>query len=423
MVTPSKLIPPGEPEKTERTGGAPGQPAKESTEAKTTAASTDDGSKKPFKEYLDVAPEKQIKQPSKVSFMPDDDDDDVRLSLLDLAANAKIREAKGKPSVVDTALFHQEPVDHVEGGPLVGMYDEDSDALKTGTYVTSSPQESKSLLESVSKDVVKDVAKDVVKDAPKDTLHATAKGPVKEFDESVAKSAVKDELKPLVADKKPDSPAHIATVAAKTDDSMATKKSEDETKITEKTEVKVADKTEAKVVFHEAIGQKVDTSNVVVAASPQAVHAASVVTAAKEASKTSNVREVMLKLAQAMVEEIQQIKKPDQTETTFTLKHPPIFEGIEVKITEYNTSQKQFNVTFSDVNNPTARALIEQQDNQVRLQQALLERGYTMQMVTVEQKIPGLASTETGETKLGGRNYEEGGQAGSATDHDEGNVT
>lgn len=419
MVTPSKLIPPGEPEKTEKTAGSPGQPTKESTDAKTTAASTDDGSKKPFKEYLDAGtPDKQIKQPSKVSFMPDDDDDDVRLSLLDLAANAKIREAKGKPSVVDTALFHQEPVDYVEGGKLVvGSFDDlDSpDVAKTGAYVaTTTPQASKGILEGVSKDVIKDVVKDA--------SHVPTKDIPKEVEEVGTKSAVKEDLKPIVADKKPDAPAHMTVAARKTDETISTKKSDDETKITDKIEVKIADKTEAKVVFHEAIGQKVDTTNVIVAASPQAVHAASVVTAAKEASKTSNVREVMLKLAQAMVEEIQQIKKPDQTETTFTLKHPPIFEGIEVKITEFNTSQKQFNVTFSDVNNPTARALIEQQDNQVRLQQALLERGYTMQMVTVEQKIPGLASTETGETKLGGR-YDEGSQAGSATDHDEGNVT
>lgn len=419
MVTPSKLIPPGEPEKSERTAGAPGQAPKESTEAKTTAASTDDGSKKPFKEYLETtAPEKQIKQPSKVSFMPDDDDDDVRVSLLDLAANAKIREAKGKPSVVDTAVFHQEPVDYAEGGAVVGMYDdaeEGVDTLKSTTYAASTPLDSKGLLESVSKDVVKDV----VKEAPKDDVRL----PTKEVDEVASKSAIKEDAKPIIADKRPDSQTNLSLAAKKTDETVVTKKSDDETKITEKTEVKIAEKTEAKVVFHEAIGQKVDSSNVIVAASPQAVHATSVVTAAKEAAKTSNIREVMLKLAQAMVEEIQQIKQAGQTETTFTLKHPPIFEGIEVKITEYDTSQKQFNVTFSDVNNPTARALIEQQDNQVRLQQALLERGYTMQMVTVEQKIPGLSSTETGETNLGGKTFQEGGQAGSATDQDEGNVT
>lgn len=409
MVTPTKLTPPGEPEKTEKTAGSPGQPTKESTEAKTTAASTDDGSKKPFKEYLDIGtPDKQIKQPSKVSFMPDDDDDDVRLSLLDLAANTKIREAKGKPSVVDTAVFHQEPVDFTKGIERGIVYtDAPEDISETDT-----PLVSKGILESVSKDVVKDT-----------TVRVAANDTVKEPKEVTPKIAIKDDVTPVAIDKKPDAPAQVTVAARKTDDTVVTKKSDDETKITEKVEVKIADKTEAKVVFHEAIGQKVDTSNVVVAAAPQAVHAAAVVTAAKDVAKTSNVREVMLKLAQAMVEEIQQIKKPGETETTFTLKHPPIFEGVEVKITEFDSAKKQLNITFTDVNNPTARALIEQQDNQVRLQQALLERGYTMQMVTLEQKIPGLASTETGETTLGGKKFEEGGQAGSATDNDEGNVT
>ncbi|MCE5293996.1 MAG: hypothetical protein LLF94_05225, partial [Chlamydiales bacterium] len=73
MVMPTKINPPQDPQEPQK---AQAQPNKDSTNAKSTTPTTDDGSKKPFKEVLETAMnDKQVK-PTKVIKALDDDDDD-----------------------------------------------------------------------------------------------------------------------------------------------------------------------------------------------------------------------------------------------------------------------------------------------------------------------------------------------------------
>lgn len=388
MVQPTNTTPPAE---SDDSKSVVGPPKKDPTQARTVAPNTDDGSRKPFKEVLEATfGEKQIKQPSKVSFKPDDEDDDEVMSLLDLAAGASVRDTKGKPTITNTAVFRQEidPDANTATSALVSM-DDDTDT-----------------------DV--DV-KDPVTRAQVDTGTRTVVKGDNETESTTPNSDVKPDVTPVVP-KEHTKEAVKAAVVEKHIEHKDALKTKDEN-----VQDVVSTDTKTKVIVGEAkVADKVDPTTVVVA--PIALHAAVATTHAQATVKVSNVREVMFKLAQSMVDQIQIVKDSGKTDTTFTLKHPPLFEGVQVKITEFDSAKNQFNLTFTDVNNPTARALIEQQDNQVRLQQALVDKGYTVQMVTVEQKIPGLNSTATEESKLGGgRPYD--GQTGTATDDNQGNVT
>lgn len=385
MVIPTNKTPTADSD--ESSSPVQGPPKKEQTQTRTTAPNTDDGSRKPFKEVLEATMADKPQKNSKVSFNPDDDDDE-KVSLLDLAAGSSVAGTKAKPSITNTAVFRQDvDVDEKGAAALISM-ESDTDvevatpAEKVDTKATVRTQDS-------------------VETKPEETPEVTTTPTTPQTQKGHTKAEVH----------------HTADV-------HATVQAKAKIKDDEVVAVNTSTDTKAKVAVSNKAEDKVDASTVVVAPQTPMVHAAVAAVPVPVAQRVSNVREVLLKLAQNMVDQIQLVKDAGKTETTLTIKNVPLFEGVQVKITEFDSAKNQFNLTFSEVNNPTARALIEQQDNQVRLQQALVDKGYTVQMVTVEQKIPGLASTNTQETdaRLLGQKYTDG-QTGTATDDSQGNVT
>ncbi len=361
MSIPIKITPPNDSDQPKKAVG----PTQDDTSsrAKTTAPNTDDGSKKPFKEVLEatMADKTLPKQPIKVTqAKKNTDDDDEVVSLLDLAAQSGVQSSgKSKPSITQTAVFHQ-PVDEVDDVSV-----DDDEAPASALNTEEKPQASPKGLE-------------------------------------VARDHVPEKLREKFVEKEASLPKEV-------------EKDKDETK------VKSSDDISPKVAFHDMKAPVVDAKNVIgQAATPQV---AAAIQSAPPPHEVSNARHVMMQLAKAMVDQIQLVKTPGRVDTTITLKYPGIFDGMKVKVSEFDTAHKQFNVTFGDIANPTARALIEQKDNQLRLQQLLIDRGYTVQMITIEQKIPGLNSTETGDVALGRQGYGPQDEAGSATDQHEGNVT
>lgn len=105
----------------------------------------------------------------------------------------------------------------------------------------------------------------------------------------------------------------------------------------------------------------------------------------EEAPMRSKVllQELVKELASAM----KVVSTKQKTETEVTLRHPPLFKGTTIIVTEQHSAKKQLNITFVNLTNPTARALIENPSNEHFLRTALLERGYTLQMVTIEPKL------------------------------------
>jgi hypothetical protein len=110
-------------------------------------------------------------------------------------------------------------------------------------------------------------------------------------------------------------------------------------------------------------------------------------TKAADASTLSETRAVTASLAEQMIEKLVQIEKGDRLETTLTLKYPPLFENVQIRIDQYHSAQKEFNITFINLTNPDARALIEMKPNQEALHKALAEQGYVLHMITIEPKV------------------------------------
>ncbi len=69
-----------------------------------------------------------------------------------------------------------------------------------------------------------------------------------------------------------------------------------------------------------------------------------------------------------------------QTDTTLTLKQPPIFEGASLTVSTDANARGQFNITFENLN-PTAKHLIDMTDNQNTLRNNLEQKGYMVHIV------------------------------------------
>ncbi|MDB6081552.1 MAG: hypothetical protein JWO53_824 [Chlamydiia bacterium] len=95
----------------------------------------------------------------------------------------------------------------------------------------------------------------------------------------------------------------------------------------------------------------------------------------------------LVKLIDELVSQLKVMTKSDRTETSITLQNPPLLRGVSLVITEFQSAQKEFNLTFHNLTNVDARLLIESKQNQEGLALALAEKGYTLQMVTIEPKL------------------------------------
>jgi hypothetical protein len=131
--------------------------------------------------------------------------------------------------------------------------------------------------------------------------------------------------------------------------------------------------------------------------------------APKEAPKS--VRTDFVALAQRMADAISTMVTDKKTTITVKLSQPPVFEGATLTVVEDQSAKKQFNITFTDLS-PDARRLIESQSNQTQLRQTLIDRGYTLHMITIESPRP--VVVQTPESRPGGesaeRSFEEKGE-------------
>ena len=150
-------------------------------------------------------------------------------------------------------------------------------------------------------------------------------------------------------------------------------------------EMKEFSKGKEKVAFVAAVSDEIH---------PTATHAPiatpAVATTASVATNTSvpvrqEARVAMVELVDKLVSSLVIMSRVDRTDTQITLQHPPLFAGATVVITEFASSKQQFNLTFYNLS-PDARALIANVQNQDNLRSTLIERGYTLQMVTLEAK-------------------------------------
>jgi hypothetical protein len=126
-------------------------------------------------------------------------------------------------------------------------------------------------------------------------------------------------------------------------------------------------------------------------------------------------REALLELFKQAVDAVATVVTTATTTTVVTVRYPPIFEGASILVTEYSSAPKQYNITFGNLS-PDARRLIEAAGSETQLRQSLIDKGYTLHMMTIEAQPPTISTTgtetATSEGERKGQFSEKGGRGG-----------
>lgn len=131
-----------------------------------------------------------------------------------------------------------------------------------------------------------------------------------------------------------------------------------------------------------------------------------------QAPQAEAPRANMAATIQTLVSEIVTIQKNGQLDTVVTLKNPPILNGATIKISSFESAQKEVNITFSNLS-PQAKMFLDQKLLQSSLIEQLDKRNIVVhQLITTTQPDTALpAEPKPAEQQRQGRG-DEGGTGG-----------
>lgn len=97
--------------------------------------------------------------------------------------------------------------------------------------------------------------------------------------------------------------------------------------------------------------------------------------------KSEAVHQVNLQaIIDQLVDKVVELKANDTTETTITLKYPPMFEGTNIVVTSFDSAKGQFNISFENLTQQ-AKNILDQQANRQSLMSSLEQKGYAVHIV------------------------------------------
>ena len=97
----------------------------------------------------------------------------------------------------------------------------------------------------------------------------------------------------------------------------------------------------------------------------------------KPVAPVVNIQEIINQL----VSKVEELKQDGRTETTITLKQPPMFAGTNIVVTAFDSAKGEFNISFENLTQ-AAKAVLDAKVNRDSLIQDLGERGYAIHIVT-----------------------------------------
>jgi hypothetical protein len=97
----------------------------------------------------------------------------------------------------------------------------------------------------------------------------------------------------------------------------------------------------------------------------------------KQVLPPANIQEII----DQIVDKVYTMNVEGRTDTTITLKHPPMFEGATLVVSAYDSARGEFNIAFENLT-PEAKQLLDMRANQESLRNALEEKGYAVHIVT-----------------------------------------
>lgn len=105
----------------------------------------------------------------------------------------------------------------------------------------------------------------------------------------------------------------------------------------------------------------------------------------------------MADIANQLIESITVMKKEDLTETTVTLKNPPVLAGATVTLIANDHAKTEFNVAFNGLN-PEQKLFLDQKLSEHSLSDTLSKKGIILHMVTTSTEPHQALNVDTGQT-------------------------
>lgn len=82
-----------------------------------------------------------------------------------------------------------------------------------------------------------------------------------------------------------------------------------------------------------------------------------------------------------VIKQLYTIETKGQTDTVFVLQYPPLFEGVTVVVSAFDTAKGQFNIAFQNLTQEAQR-ILDMAENRQMLIAGLAEKGYGVQIMT-----------------------------------------
>jgi hypothetical protein len=94
----------------------------------------------------------------------------------------------------------------------------------------------------------------------------------------------------------------------------------------------------------------------------------------------------MQDLINQIVRQMYTVETEGKTDTVIVLQYPPMFKDVNVVVTSFDSARGQFNITFENLTQ-AAQKLLDQQDSRKNLINALAEKGYGVQILTMTTQV------------------------------------
>lgn len=102
-------------------------------------------------------------------------------------------------------------------------------------------------------------------------------------------------------------------------------------------------------------------------------------------------------LAAQIIDRIEIMRRGDETQTTLTLRHPPILEGSTITLTATEHAKREFNIAFANLS-PDAKLFLDRKLRENSLTETLERKGITVHMLTTTTQAEQPIRTDAGQT-------------------------
>lgn len=112
----------------------------------------------------------------------------------------------------------------------------------------------------------------------------------------------------------------------------------------------------------------------------------------QETARSATIRE----LATQIIDRIQIMRKGDETQTTITLRHPPVLEGATITLTASDNAKREFNIAFANLT-PQAKLLLDRKLREDPLTDTLERKGIIVHMLTTSTQAEPTFTVDAGQ--------------------------